>query len=588
MNRAAIIQARMGSSRLPGKVLIHLAGKPVLWHIVHRLRKAKCLDTIAVATSTSPRDDSLVAFCSSEGIPVIRGPEDNVLRRYMLAIEALQADIIVRVTGDAPLVDPETLDKMVSLLVTSGAERCVFQGGAPCIHEGFDPVTRAGAERLARELGDNPVAREHFTGYCNLHPDYLRTAYLEIPPEHQFGGARLSVDTPSDLRFQEEVHRLLKVGPGEASISDVVRLLRDTPDLLRINGAVHQKRGDERTRRVIFRCDGDTQTGLGHVVRCGALAEVLRDKHGWGISFAVASGAAAFNWLQKAMIPYHVKPDGQDEATWLHELADGLMPDVLVVDLRNSLLPHALESLRDKGIIVSIIDDTSDRRLAANHVFFPPVPQVDTLDWTQSQAEKHVGWDWVVLRPAFATVPAREAMDSRRVLVMMGGTDPAGLTWKVLDALDTIPTPLHVDIVVGSGFEGMEALETRSGVSRHKLVVHCDVRDVIPLMAGATLAIASFGMTAYELAAVGVPVVLLSLTDDHALSASIFAKGGIAISLGRHDRVTMHSLSESVQSLLDNRDALERMSKLGRELVDGKGVFRIAETLVSEVNKRRP
>ncbi len=84
---AAIIQARMGSSRMPGKVLLAIAGKPVLWHIIHRLRKCTTIDTIAIATSSSPVDDPIVEFSRGEQIECIRGSEDNVLERYVLAAE---------------------------------------------------------------------------------------------------------------------------------------------------------------------------------------------------------------------------------------------------------------------------------------------------------------------------------------------------------------------------------------------------------------------------------------------------------------------------------------------------------------------
>ena len=97
---AAIIQARMGSTRLPGKVLMPLSGKPVLWHIIHRLRKCRMVDVVAIATSDQPCDDPLVEFARNEGVELVRGPEDNVLQRYALAAEKLAPDYIVRVTGE--------------------------------------------------------------------------------------------------------------------------------------------------------------------------------------------------------------------------------------------------------------------------------------------------------------------------------------------------------------------------------------------------------------------------------------------------------------------------------------------------------
>ncbi len=109
----AVIQARMGSTRLPGKVLKPIAGQPLLWHIVHRLRRSQFIEQIAIATSTNPRDDAIVEFGREHGVPVVRGPEDDVLARFARAAELLDADIIVRVSSDAPFVDAGFIDHLL-------------------------------------------------------------------------------------------------------------------------------------------------------------------------------------------------------------------------------------------------------------------------------------------------------------------------------------------------------------------------------------------------------------------------------------------------------------------------------------------
>src|SRR6202012_4921358 len=106
----AVIQARMGSTRLPGKVLKPIAGQPLLWHIVHRLKKCQLLEDIAVATTVNPADEAIVGWCNANGVIVVRGPEDDVLARYARAAEKLDADIIVRVSSDAPFIDAGFVD----------------------------------------------------------------------------------------------------------------------------------------------------------------------------------------------------------------------------------------------------------------------------------------------------------------------------------------------------------------------------------------------------------------------------------------------------------------------------------------------
>src|ERR1700744_6186047 len=113
----AVIQARMGSTRLPGKVLKPVAGKPLLWHIVHRLKASALIEDIAVATTTNPRDDAIVEFGQAHGVTIVRGPEDDVLARFARAAEVLDADIVVRVSSDAPFLDAGFIDHLVGSMI---------------------------------------------------------------------------------------------------------------------------------------------------------------------------------------------------------------------------------------------------------------------------------------------------------------------------------------------------------------------------------------------------------------------------------------------------------------------------------------
>ena len=126
----AIVQARMGSSRLPGKVLLKLDGRSILTYLVERLRHTKCLDQVVVATTVEPRDDILVEECRRHEIDCFRGSEPDVLARYLGAATVTGADIIVRVTGDNPFTDPGSIDRVVNHMLETGAEY-VIENGLP-------------------------------------------------------------------------------------------------------------------------------------------------------------------------------------------------------------------------------------------------------------------------------------------------------------------------------------------------------------------------------------------------------------------------------------------------------------------------
>ena len=583
MRTIAIIQARMGSTRLPGKVLMPLAGKPVLWHIVHRLRRCRTLDAIAVATSTSPADDRIEEFALSEGIAVVRGSEDNVLARYALAAESLSADIILRVTGDAPLVDPALVDCLVETLIGKGADYCTGDPQVHSIHEGFSPFTLHALQKLVNEAGDDPVAREHVTAYFRKHLGFVCAAHVPIDPDHQFSGARISVDTPADLRFLEEVYALLDVTAGDADVRDVVRLLRAQPDLLKINAHVHRKDADERSRRVLFRCDGNTQLGLGHVYRCLALADELREADGCGVSFAMFTGPVGFGLVSRAGYPIEHGTDDDDENLWLDGVVRRFKPDALVLDIRSELARSSVEKWRTNGLLIVTLDDSSERRLAADLAFYPPVPQVQRLEWTGFAGELHVGWEWVVLRREFAQRPPRVPHERPAVLVTMGGSDPAGLTLKAVKALDLLVKDFETMVVLGPGFVHHEALGALLSGTRRDFDVRQSAPNMRSLMARSDLGVVSFGVTSYELAAMGVPAIHLCLTEDHAESSSGFVEAGIAVSLGLHSDVTVDTLAQSVLSLLENDESRAQMAVQASALVDGQGASRIADRVSAEV-----
>ena len=197
----AVIQARMGSSRLPGKVLMLVAGKPLLWHIIHRLRQCQTVDAIAVATPTDPRDDAIAKFCADEGVICVRGPLHNVLERYRLTAEQTGAETLLRVTGDAPLIDPGLVDYLVRGLQQLGGDFAQFEPGVLCAHEGVDVFSRHALNWLTTHAANDPVAREHVTSYFKLHAGKVATVLLPVYAPLAQEPARLSVDTIEDLAF---------------------------------------------------------------------------------------------------------------------------------------------------------------------------------------------------------------------------------------------------------------------------------------------------------------------------------------------------------------------------------------------------
>jgi len=579
----AVIQARMGSTRLPGKVLKPVAGKPLLWHIVHRLRHCALVEDIAIATSTNPRDDAIVEWGAGEGVTVVRGPEDDVLARYARAAEALDADLIVRVSSDAPFIDAGFVDHLVASLIEHDGDYVLMEEGALCAHEGVDPFSRRALDKLMMDAGNDPAAREHVTGYFKLHPDFVKVVRAAPYPALAKKGGRLTIDTPDDLAFVEAVHARMAAKAGEASLADLLLLLEREPELARINGHVRQKPITPTGGLALIRCDGGGKFGYGHVKRMVSLARALRDRESIGAVFAVHGTVDALTPIRKAGFEAQLlSSEGH-----FSELAARLKPQMLLLDCREGPDRAALDMLARDIPVTAVIDDGSERRLAADFAYYPPVPQVRTLDWTGARTVPRIGWQWSLTGLNPHLTPARALSSRPTLLVAMGGSDPHGLTLRAAQALIGIDPAWRVRFVIGTGMaNGAATAAAIVALSNHyETVEHAD--DLALEYAHADLGLCAFGVTAYEMAAFGVPALYLGLTEDHCQSARAFDEAGMGQLLGLASEVGAEETARAVTALIHDAPRRRQMRKLGLSLIDGEGAARIAADLAQALKEEQ-
>lgn len=235
----AIIQARMGSTRLPGKVLKDLVGQPVLARVVNRTYQAESLDDVVVATTTQPADDIIVDLCQKRGWHFLRGSEKDVLDRYYQAASAFKADIIVRITSDCPLIEPEIIDRVVNEFLSyypqveylSNTLIRTFPRGLDVEVVSFDALKKAWQE------DDNPAWREHVTPYIWRHPEKFKIR--DVANDRDYSYMRWTVDTIEDLTLVRKIYDYFK--NDTFSWRGVLHLLAMYPEWLQINQHVQQK-----------------------------------------------------------------------------------------------------------------------------------------------------------------------------------------------------------------------------------------------------------------------------------------------------------------------------------------------------------
>jgi len=231
----AVLQARMSSTRLPGKVMAEVEGAPMILRQIERLRRSRRLDGVLVATSTDPTDDGLAAMLALHDVPVHRGPLDDVLGRYEGALEAHPAEVVARLTADCPLADPEVIDATLDLLIARGLDYAANTPAHRTYPKGLDvEVMRVDALlRAAREAAD-PYEREHVTPYLYRHPELFTQDFISQDADE--GEVRWTVDRPDDLEFVRAVYAALYPGKRDFGSEDVRAFVRSRPDLAMLGG----------------------------------------------------------------------------------------------------------------------------------------------------------------------------------------------------------------------------------------------------------------------------------------------------------------------------------------------------------------
>lgn len=239
---AAIVQARMGSTRLPGKVLLDIQDKPLLQHVTERVSQSRFIEKVIIATTVDKKDDAIIKFATAHRLPCYRGSENDVLDRFYQAAKQYRVTTIVRITPDDPFKDPEVIDKVVSYYIANqGKLDYVSNSIKPTYPEGLDvEVFSCEALEKAWQEAKKPSEREHVTPYIWGHPELFRVANIEN--EEDLSRLRWTLDTEADLQFTRAVYARLYHGQVFL-MHEILALLKREPELALINSGTPRNAG---------------------------------------------------------------------------------------------------------------------------------------------------------------------------------------------------------------------------------------------------------------------------------------------------------------------------------------------------------
>jgi len=242
MKVAAIIQARMGSTRLPGKVLKKVLNKTLLEYQIERVKRAKTIEEIIIATTTKDSDDPIIQLCQQLSVPYYRGSEEDVLARYYEAATNFGVDVVVRLTSDCPIIDPNVIDKVVRhYLENKDRYDYVSNTLARTYPRGLDTeVVSYEVLKRAHEDAQGLEYREHVTAYIYCHPQQFKLS--NTSNETDESKHRWTVDTEEDFELIEKIISDLYPKDEHFTMNDVLNLIQQNPTWFNINSHVEQKK----------------------------------------------------------------------------------------------------------------------------------------------------------------------------------------------------------------------------------------------------------------------------------------------------------------------------------------------------------
>ncbi len=583
---AIIVQARYGSTRLPGKVLKPLAGKTVLEHVLTRCGRVAGIDVVVCATTDKAIDDPIAMEATSLGVTVFRGDESDVLARYLGAARLVDADIIMRVTSDCPLIDPKICADVLALRDVQQADYAsnnmprLFPHGLDC-----EAFTRAGLEAAAAAATD-PYDREHVTPWLRRHPE-LKRANL-TGPGWPANTHRWTLDYPEDYDFFDDVFRAASADRLQ-DMQSVLSLLASRPALSIVNAAHAVTPATGKRDAIVFRFDADQEIGTGHAMRCATLSNRFEEL-GWPCFWAVTKRTAAFLGSRLPASQAIVLSADTTAAQLTDISARAGKVAALVLD--HYALPAGFDTAaRSFARKIIWIDDFADRQLDADLVV-NATPGIDAATYRpllQRPAKIMIGGMAAPLRRQFGVARAaisqqRVAATSKieRVLISFGGVDPLNGTSLAVEACVDLLPGCQIDVVLGGNAPHLDQVIAVIETARAKgasIQLRREVADMAGLMAEADLCIGAPGTSTWERCCLGLPSILIGIAENQRRNADIVAKSGAAIVCGflttdPRDKI-LQQMKAALRRLADNHEHLSHMSDVAWQLSDGRGIDRI-------------
>lgn len=552
-NIVAIIQARVGSHRLKGKVLMKIKGKTILEWVLSRVKRSKFIDYAVIATSEEKGNEKIAAIAKKNNVGCFIGSENNVLERMCLAAKKFNADVVIRVTADEPLIDPKVIDLCIKEHLrekadyTTTTQKRTFPKGVDAEVLSFNCLKKT------NELAKKDYDREHVTSFILSNQNMFKIKNVETKKLNR--NYALTVDDIYDFRFVESIFNHFRDKPFYT---------REIIDFL--------------DKRITIRVDGSNKGGLGHIHRCLILAKELRQK-GYYIDFISQDIDNVPAMLKKEGFEVTTISSRSSEEKRAKELVRILKfkrPRILITDLIEINYDFS-DEIREMGIKIICVDILGKIKFKPDVVINRTIVKERYKNYDFNSGIKYyLGPKYEVLSKNFEQAnKARRKINRnvKNVLVTLGGSDPENLCPRVIKALDGLE--INTSIVIGPAYKNIEQIKKTLNTIKNKKDFRLlyNVDDLVQFMLNSDITITAGGLTLLELAATGTPALVCCEVPHQVENANAIQKKGAVINLGLLP--DKDEIRKSFLELVNKPMKRKYMSWRGKMITDGKGIERV-------------
>lgn len=548
----AIIQARMASLRLPGKMMLDINGQPLIFHIIQRTKFLKNIDKYLIATSTNRKDDQIVNWAKQNGISYYRGSETNLLERFTQATYITRADIIVRINGDSPLFDTSFVDKMIKLIIQKKSDYITLENNGSSVHGGVNVFSNS-ALKTANELAKTSYEKEHIIPFMIDNPKLFKYSYITQSKIFKKNDLRLSIDTIADLTLIRQIYKNLYKSEEIISLADVIKYLEKNSDIKKINAHVQSIDKEKRPGfKIIVTLAAKPNIGYGHLFRMAILAKTLTENFANSVKFLVDGDEFAKKYICGKGFEYLNYNNNSIETFYKHK------PDALIIDSHEKDLSYFFSKIDSKIYKISYDDGKSSKY--ANLQFKPTFFEKN---------DTYSGFKYLILKKSINASKRKREF----ILISAGASDDNNYILRIASKLK-VPENLQLALLIGPNYNYRKKLS--SFVKKNPQITVFDTGELGEVFAQVKIAICYFGVTMFEMMASNVVCAVFAMNLDHKRQIKRFSTKGYIYDLGYfiESRIFL-----KIEQFIRNEEQVNNIFENIRGKIDSDGDLRVAKII---------